>query len=346
MRFRLAAQRHDDRTTRQDEKNNDEDGSNHREQLKVSSFFNIAWTVVERYRMIDQASRYLQQSAAMNALQQFGRFLIWVSVLLGLTNCSIVAEYPVYVAKATDPRVATREYSQPPIFTSKTKAFEPSDAAVRYGSLTFSTDEVCLLVYETEIVTYRTLFIGPPGCPCFPLLFFNDLPERPDLFHVAFLFVTRHKEHGFVFDPLRIVVRQQDGTVMRPESIKAGRIRTKWEEVCRTFLLFFKSCWLVERTAEAEELHVEPSMSEGGHELWDWTAFKMSFRKPQEKLFPIHVSLDGLSNRGHAYKLDDVDLIPGKGRIGYVYPRDPSKVMGRASSETCRSSWKDKPGIS
>jgi hypothetical protein len=280
----------------------------------------------------------------MNLARRFGHLLLWMNVLLGVTNCSIIAEYPVYIAKATDPGVATREYAQSPIFI--VDGAYPSGAARRYGNLAFSTDEVCLLVYETEITMYRTLFIGPPGCPCFPLLFFNDPLERPDLFHVAFLFVTRHKEHGFVFDPLRVVVRQPDGTVMRPESIKAGRIRTKWEEVCRTFLFFFKSCWLVERTAEAEELHFDPSMSEGGHELWDWTAFKMSFRKPQEKLFPFHVNLEGLSNRGHDYKLADVDLIPGKGRIGYVYPKDPSKAMGRVSPQRCRSSWPDKPSAS
>ena len=72
----------------------------------------------------------------------------------------------------------------------------------------------------------------------------------------------------------------------------------------------------------------------------------MTFRKPQEKLFPIHMNLEGLSNKGNAYTLADVDLIPGKGRIGYVYPKNPSKVMGRASPQTCRSSWEDQPAVS
>lgn len=295
--------------------------------------------------MIDQPSRYLQQIAAMNVIQRFGSFVLWVSLLLGITNCSIVAEYPVYIANGADPSVATREYEQLPIFIGH--GAYPSKAARQYGSLAFSTDEVCLLVYETEITTYRTLFIGPFGCPCFPLLFFNDLPERPDLFHVAFLFVTRYKQHNLAFDPRQVTIRHPDGTVLRPESIEAGRVHTKWEEVCSTFLLVFKSCRLVEQASDVEELSlITASDIESPYELWDWTGFKMTFRNPQEKQFPIHMNLEGLSNKGHAYKLGDVDLIQGIGRIGYVYPKDPSKVMGRASSQTCRSSWKDKPGIS
>ena len=262
-----------------------------------------------------------------------------------MSSCSIVAEYPVYVARGTDPSVATQEYAQPPVFLG-TKAFGPSDVAVQYGSLVYSTDDVCVIVYETEITVYRTLFIGPAGCPCFPLLFFNDLPERPDLFHLALLFVTRHKEHGFSFDPRRVSIQQVNGSVTIPDYIKGGRAHTKWEKVCPVIAIFHP-CRLVEQAADIEELTIDStSVLEGGYELWDWTAFKMTFRNSQESQFPIHVNLEGISNSGQAYKLAGVDLVPGKGRVGYVYPVDPKKAMGRASPQTCRSLWNDKPDIS
>jgi len=268
----------------------------------------------------------------MNLAWRFGHLLLCMNVLLGITSCSIIAEYPLYLAKGTDSVVMTKEPAQPSLYIEGARA----GSKRFYGSHALSTDDVCVLVYETNISAFRTLFWGPFTCPCFPILFFNDLPERPEAFHLAVVFVTRHKEHAFSFDPRKVTIRHPNGTVSTPQTTIGGRARMKWEESCP----LLRPCRSLEQLVDSEGfINVE-----GSYELWDWTPFVVTFPKQQQTLFPIHVSLEGMSRSGDEYKLPEFDLIEGRGRIAYVYPiENPKAKTLWVSPQGCRSSW---PGIS
>ena len=143
------------------------------------------------FQIADRVSLPIVRHKRASRAWLIGVVLLWGSVSLMSAGCSVVAEYPTYIVRATDHSLATREFVDPPLFLGN--GVRPSSAASRYGSVMFSTDDVCVLVYETEISSYRILWAGPFGCPCFPVRLFNGYPERSDEFSLAIVFVSRDR---------------------------------------------------------------------------------------------------------------------------------------------------------
>jgi hypothetical protein len=159
--------------------------------------------------MIGQSSRHFASYKPYESRLALRSSSIVDECTAGNNKLSIIAEYPLYIAKGIDSVVMTKEPAQPSLYIEGARA----GSKRFYGSHALSTDDVCVLVYETNISAFRTLFWGPFTCPCFPILFFNDFPERPEVFHLAVVFVTRHKEHAFSFDVRNVTIRHPNGTV-------------------------------------------------------------------------------------------------------------------------------------
>ena len=271
----------------------------------------------------------------LEIISRVSRFLFpCIALSLLLSSCSVVAEYPIYIMRTTDPTVPTWEHANAPRYLGG--GVRSSDAARRYGSVMMATDDFCILVYETAISSYRILWAGPAGCPCFPILFFNRAPERQGYFSLAILMVARDKNSGLSFDPSKVSLRHRNGTEVSIENISGGRVTTNLEEIC---LLGFILCSRVEKASHAEEYsrrviddYVDPYL------LGDWTAFKFTFRKQDKTLTPMRLQLQGLSRDGREYQLPHVNLEESTALVGYVYPLvDATHMTGRASPADCRS---------
>ena len=105
-----------------------------------------------------------------------------------------------------------------------------------------------------------------------------------------------------------------------------------------------RRCRLIEKVIKGEDI-ADRSTSEvtDPYELWDWTAFKLTFPKPEKTLFPIRVRLAGLFRDGVEYDLPNVDLVEGSALVNYVYPfKDPKNMTGRALPQDCRASLNHK----
>lgn len=128
---------------------------------------------------------------------------------------------PLYFVRATDLSV--------PTFGAGINA---SPMAARYGRLMFVKDDVCVMVYETDISAERILWAGPGGCPCLPFLLFTSDAEFQPQFRLAVLLVTRNPESGSAFDATQVSMQHANGEIIAAEQIAGGRVRTKWGTIC------------------------------------------------------------------------------------------------------------------